>query len=112
MSEESTSATTTTTTVIEDALENIEPTVTAIYEWLYDFFTDQGWTEGADYLKIGYDWYIADFAAVAEQVLSITVLTIYYFIFQFVMTFWGLVPSRFQLLIMQLEEFDPNEYDD
>ena len=70
-----------TQTQLDIYLEQILPYVSSVYDWLYDFMTAQGWTEGAAYLKTGYEWYVSDFSSVAEQVLSITVLVVYYYVF-------------------------------
>ena len=100
------------TTWLDDVVVAIEPTMIAIFSFTYNLFNDNGFTAGADVVKLAETWYLTQFAGAAEQVLTIIGLVGYYYALISVNTVWQLVPYRFQLLVMGVDKFDPNEYDD
>ena len=71
-----------------------------------------GWPAGAQGVTYAKTWYLAQFAGAAEQILTVAGLVLYYYVLVSVNTIWQLVPEDFRLLVMGIDSFDPNEYED
>ena len=71
-----------------------------------------GWPAGAQGVTLAKNWYVSQFAGAAEQILTVAGLVLYYYVLVSVNTIWQLVPEDFRLLVMGIDAFDPNEYED
>ena len=99
-------------TFIDTTLKTIEPTMITIFDFVINLMNNNDFAAGAVFVTQFKTWYLTQFAGAAEQILTIAGLVLYYYVLISVNTVWQLVPARFQLLVMGLDEFEPNSYDD
>ena len=99
-------------TFIDTTLKEIEPTMIQIFDFVIDLLNNNDFAAGGVFVNQAKVWYLTQFAGAAEQIITIGGLVLYYYVLISVNTVWQLVPERFQLLVMGLDEFDANSYDD